>query len=433
MSVFDASPAEKTKNEELSKSRNFLRETQERCARQSGAFPGNRPLSTLAPTLAALQEYRSFEETDIPGIVRRGLLKFDRKIEERRIDLAEQLILRTMPGPYEDSSYLALLAYQAASIEMTLNNVATSDDRPWSRVILGTIHSPDVNALAKGFVQGGYTTVMVFSALIDFVYQSAKAAVAASNPTRIYDGSTDIRSNLSPDALRRQIRENSEPIDRLYATLEAYFYHGYPRAFAKEQVREENVVSLGMLIGLAERFVVGHEYGHKNAKLTKRDPEHSSNSKWREEFFADRHAMFINVMSGATLDEINPEVALCGAVFSLTCADILSRSMSIALQGEEVPDEGSEDHPPLKTRIMRLVDGFHEVFDIRYASGYREADLSIRPHPVSATSVDPAIREHVRSGASSYADALMIIWEQVRDLLKRDFESGRRLHSMWME
>ncbi|MCK7578034.1 MAG: hypothetical protein MZV65_21300 [Chromatiales bacterium] len=143
--------------------------------------------------------------------------------------------------------------------------------------------------------------------------------------------------------------------------------------------------------------------------------------------------MFVTVMSGATLDAVTPEMALSGSVFSLACADILMRALSVVSEGKDIPDEGSDDHPPSKMRASQLVDGFHSLFEVRYAPDYRSADLSIRPALVNPLSVDKDVREHVRSGAFSYANALLIIWQDVRERLMKDFASGRPLHKMWTD
>ncbi|MCK7578033.1 MAG: hypothetical protein MZV65_21295 [Chromatiales bacterium] len=119
--------------------------------------------------------------------------------------------------------------------------------------------------------------------MVDFVYQAAKAVVAASNPTRVHDGRVDIRTNLEASVLREQLQRNHEPIDRLYATLEAYLFRGYP-CICERGSQEENAPPLAMLIGMAERFIVGHEYGHKPAKRVHAHTAALSNPKWAEEF-----------------------------------------------------------------------------------------------------------------------------------------------------
>ena len=65
--------------------------------------------------------------------------------------------------------------------------------------------------------------VVLHSALIELAYQAAKATVAATHPAP---------SN------------GPQPAERLYRTLEACFFKGYPRAFQNETVPSEHVLAL---------------------------------------------------------------------------------------------------------------------------------------------------------------------------------------------
>jgi hypothetical protein len=52
--------------------------------------------------LKALRYQSRFEPTADPNTVTRGIFKFERHKEEERLRLAEDLIRRVDPGPYED-------------------------------------------------------------------------------------------------------------------------------------------------------------------------------------------------------------------------------------------------------------------------------------------------------------------------------------------
>ena len=170
----------------LAKAREILR-------REQALHIGNaaRPLRT-APTnfevaLEALQWRKKLEPTDTAGVVRRGLWKIERNVEEKRIHMAEELIRRVEPGPSEDANYFALLAYEAASIELALLDASGSPapvdaERRWSRFLLGTVHAARVNAFARVLRHLDFTVVLIHSALVDFMYQAAKAVIAASDP-----------------------------------------------------------------------------------------------------------------------------------------------------------------------------------------------------------------------------------------------------------
>ena len=416
----------------LGEARVDLREKQEKYANHYRAFLGKRSELTTDLALSALQWRRQYEPTDLPGVIRRGLWKFEQEIEDHRIDLAEQIIHRIEPGACEDPQYLALMAYQAASIEMSMKQLTGRDDGPWSKVFLGTIHSPDVNAFAKVYKAHDYAVVTIYSALVDFIYQSARAIFAASDTEHFANGLSDIRVNLNAESINERIQRDPKPAQMLYQTLAAYFFDGYPRAHFDENVKEENVPPLSMLIALAERFVIAHEYGHKFAKNTPVDSSRVSNPEWAEEFYADRNGMFMTVMSGSILDAITPEVSLSGPIFSLACADIISRAFHILVSGQDVPDQGSDDHPPATTRAQQIEIGFHETFEVQYDAGFRQCDLAIRDVPASIDEIDPGVCKHIHDGAFYYANALYTIWKHARTMLLQDYAKRRPLHKMWI-
>lgn len=72
------------------------------------------------PSLIELDKRKSIQSTAKLGLVIRDGLKFNRKIEERRICVSRGSNQRVDPDPSEDPVHLALLAYQVASIEMAL-------------------------------------------------------------------------------------------------------------------------------------------------------------------------------------------------------------------------------------------------------------------------------------------------------------------------
>ena len=220
----------------LSQARRFLREEQARAAKGALGFPYAHLENVTEQSVGLLKRQRQFVPTSDPNIVRRGVFRFDREPEVERIRRSEDLVRRVEPGPFEDPGYFAFLAYQAASIEMALP--LDHKDR-FSRFLLGTVHAASVNAFSQRFSSTGYTVVALHSGIIDFIYQSAKAVVDALNPVRTPDASSFVRSNADLERIRAELKTNDAPVDRVYRTLESYFFQGYPRAFANEAVFEE--------------------------------------------------------------------------------------------------------------------------------------------------------------------------------------------------
>ena len=296
---------------------------------------------------------------------------------------------------------------------------------------MGTIASREVNAFARVTGRSGYTVVGINSALIDLVYQAAKSVVAAAHPVRSKDGKSDVRANISEEALGAELGRNPEPVERLYRTLEAYYFQGYPRAFADEPVREENHPALSVLISMSERFVVAHEYGHKYTVDLDWEIAASGNPDWVREFLADQLATAATVLSGQTLDHFDPAVSLSGGVFSLACLEILAQGLSIVRTGEIVANQATDTHPSPRTRAQRVVDGFFQAFHAQVREDGRGCEVTLIVDPRRPTPTDPRVRKQISEGAFCYANALFTVWKRVRQRLLQDYDNKRPLHSMW--
>ena len=244
--------------------------------------------------------YREYEctPTDDPEIVRRGVFRFHPVKEAERIRLAEDLIRRTDPGPLEIPQFLTLLSYQAASVESYLSGIFGADVRErLSTILLGTLQKPEVNATAH-LSKRGYTIIAVNTGLVDLIIESAKAVIEASNPTRPADGRSATAHTSDLDEIVDGLRRNTEPIERVWKTLEACFFEGYPRSTRNETIEEDHGPPFIMLVSMALRWVIAHEYGHSLeldfSNITGKSGNHGEilrpgahNAEWAKEFFAD--------------------------------------------------------------------------------------------------------------------------------------------------
>jgi hypothetical protein len=384
--------------------------------------------STLAPTLARLNKYLAFEPSTLAGCVRRGGFTYDRKLEARRIALAGELLRRTDPGPFEDPSYLAMLAYQAASLEMAFPE-RTEDNNAGpglSRFLLGTIHSAELNAWCQRFKSHHYTVVALNSALIEFAYQAAKAVVAAPKPAPTADGRR-VAVNTDKEHLTEQLAVDPEPIDRLYHTLEAYFFNGYPRAYANETVPAEQQLPLALLIGMTERWIIGHEFGHGFARGIRWDG--APNASQAEEFFADDQATIHTVQSAERLDDVDPTFALAGGAFALASLELFRRALCTVLIGRVLPDEGEGTHPSNQARTDHLFDTFERTFEVGTNETQPRLAFTIRAEDWQPTATDASRQRRER--ACYWTDVLFALWDHVQPRLLEDFASKRPLHPMW--
>lgn len=427
----DTSTRTVSQEEELAAARQVLRRRQEEDGVKNGLKrrPDVPPVRELA--LDRLNQQTHFESTADPNTVSRGIFKFDRSQELKRVRLAEEIIGRVDPGPYEDPSYLAMLAFQAASIEMAFESLSGAEEAErWSQFLLGTVHSSEVNAFALTFSHDRHVIVVMYSALVDFVYQAAKALTAAQNPARSERSDATVSTRPDVKSIERMLETNPEPIERLYKTLEAYFYKGYPRAFANEVVPELHHPSLGVLIGLAERWALAHEYGHGFARDLHWSLPPGANPDWAEEFFADQNATILSVVSTGLLDSMPPELSLASGIFVLGCLDVLRRAASIVREGTESPVTDDATHPPNKVRAQRVVQTFYHFFDAIYDGPHLRDLTFVRNRPTPPV-VSDSVREQIK-GAFDYANGLFAIWKPVAEMLKKDYANNRPLHHMWL-
>jgi hypothetical protein len=414
-------PTELDAPPELSAARQRLRDEQAKWAIKSGYYLAFSPEPVLVPALEYLSALLHFEVTDDPAVVRRGRLKFQRDHEERRAVLATDIIRRVCPGCFEDPNYLALLAYQAASIEYIID--PTSRAAPF---LLGTAHSPEMNGFAETADSDTYVTVVLSSALVDFMYQCAKSVIAAFNPRRNDRGGVSF--GYTADHVDSELAKNTEPIERLYSAIEAYFFHGYPRFKSHEVVPDEHHIPLSHLVAMSERWTIAHEFGHGLAPHGFASQHLACLSRTKEEEIADDIATILTSLSAAELDGLPPHYGLAGGEFALTCLDIYVRSYCVLRYGRELPDTGDAEHPGAQTRRRNIIDTFCTCFDISFANGIDVRLL--RPGEPHSLPTDRLTHEF--RAATAYSDTLLTLWDRIRPRLLADNASGRRLHRMWV-
>lgn len=426
-----------TTSDDLQQARCRLRERQRQCAAAMGFPPRPAHESTLEPALAALAELTRFRTTDDPQRVRRGVFQYDRADEERRIAAAGDLIRRIDPGPFEDPGYLAILAYQAASSELALSTLFGPPAEPAAaqgeRFLLGTLASPDVNAFASIQQDSGYTLVLVNAGIVDFIYQAAKAVVAAQHPVRSADPRSTTQARTDPAYIRGELARDDGPARHLHRTLAAHFHEGRTRGVTNELIPAAHHPSLSVLVGMAERFVVAHEYGHGHTfgrELAYWAPV----PEWDAEISADSYAVLTTVVSARSLDALPPECALDGASFALACLRMRQQALAVLRTGAPAAEPSGGTHPPFALRTRLLVSAFHHWFDVRYDEAARRCELSLaleRP-PGYMPEPDATTREHIAKGGFMSASTLSILWEAVEEMLRRDHASGRPLCPVWL-
>ncbi len=431
----------KSQQDDLIAARRYLRKLQVKGALNKGAFTLNQPDKTEL-TIQALRLQRQLIQTDDPAVVKRGVFMFDPTKERERIMLAEVLIRRVDPGPFEDPNFLALLAYQAASVESVLLGLLREKAQErLSKFLLGTVHSAIVEASARTLSKHGFTIVALNSGLVDFIYQAAKAVIEASNPARPASGNSAVVATVDLKIISDGLSKNSAPIDRVWKTLEAYFFKGYPRAHWNESVKEEFQPPLDILISMAERSVIAHEYGHNLAMdfswaprpvndqdIVGNRASGPQNPRWAIEFFADTQGTILTVLSAANLDGLPPELSLSGVIFAFACLDILEKTLTVLRTGDVSEVTESNTHPPWRTRGEATIVAFRRFFDVEYHEGGAfDLNLVLRKE----TPLVHSFSSERSEATFLYANVLLKIWDSVKDILVQQFLEKRPLHPMW--
>jgi hypothetical protein len=228
--------------------------------------------------------------------------------------------------------------------------------------------------------------------------------------------------------VQKGLVSDNSPAERLYRTLEAYFFNGYPRASAFEMIPDEHYPMLSLIVGMAERWVIGHEYGHGLAPSLDKAPA-SVDSDKAEEYFADNNATIVTVFSAGRLDAVPPEFSIGGAIFTLACLDLLRKALNIVFTGmEAATDTGEVTHPEARVRALEVLNCFRKFFDVDYhPNGLFDLSFILRQ---KAPETHNFSTEHSRR-AYAYANVLQIVWEPVKERLLEDFIDKRPLHPIW--
>jgi hypothetical protein len=198
-------------------------------------------------------------------------------------------------------------------------------------------------------------------------------------------------------------------------------------------VPAEQVIPLTLLIDMAERWIIAHEYGHGFAArmgfAVKAAPVAESRQQ-AEEYFADDNGMVLTVLSAARLDHVGPAFSLAGPAFALACLEVLRRSASVIGRGTVLPDSGGGDHPPNKARFDNILNAFDFFFDV-LQDDQAGLELALAHRQPDWTPVDTEARRVLRARVMRWPNTLFTIWSQVRPLLQKDHDNKRPLHRMW--
>jgi hypothetical protein len=340
----------------LSFARQVLRGTQARW----GALAGVAPVADgRGATLARAQERIAGMRRVDPDIVD-GNWRYDSARERERQSLTREIIDRVDPGPYEDPRFMAMLARQAASVELAvrggMGTQATTE--ALERIIIGTTGEPRSEAYSARVAAG--VVVAVSAGMMEFLYQSAKAVALSWPPP---DPAAGYAQGLSvlPERIEAALESDPYPIELLRDTLTTWLYEGRPRAIHSRLPPAEVHAPITLLINGAERFILAHEYGHAltdhlGVLAADAAVPGDYSEAWRREFAADAFAVQAVVISSRTLDRLPANMGLLGAMLAMKACEIFDEAFLLSASAGDRPTAPavSLSHPPFAQRRALL-------------------------------------------------------------------------------
>lgn len=314
-----------------------------------------------------------------------------------------EVVDRCAPGPHEDGNYLALLARQAATIELHLSGPGVNPAVPAAtrRIVFGTTGRPGSHASAH--LAGDAAAVLMSAGMIYFLYQAAKSVVLAWKPIEAPDGSLTAFSTRDEDT-REVLDRDPAAAEWLCELLSSWLFAGVARPPASAAPPPAYQPALSLLIGCSERFILAHEYTHALVDLMRPagldvDPLPDG---WRKELRADAWGVAMVVESAAAYDGFAPNMALQGPVLAMKAHEVVDRALALVR-----PTATSPTHPPFERRLEAVLDAYLALPGIA-------GDPDLAPEP-----------------ALTAARTLELLWEKILPRLEQRMRSGERLHPIW--
>lgn len=390
----------------------FLRSQQARWV--TGLATGS-PESPREAALAAARERMDPSLRD-GDYVRDGAFSYLAGTEEARWVRSREIIDRVGPGPHEDGRYLELLARQAASVELTLLDMAKEGhfgfDLPMSDalqgILLGTTGQLRSEATTSR-LRGSSAVVIALSAgMVYLMYQAAKAVVLSWRPKGAPNGAAVSFSTRLEDT-RAILEADQEPVHQLAETLLNWMITGIARPADSRAPAPQYVPPLALLINHAERWVIGHEYCHALFDNSPYEPPPwlpTPTTKYQKEFRADLLSTIILIRAGSTLDRMAPNMVLQGATLAMKIHELADRAIDLARGGNGDPAWESTSHPPFSERARTVFSAYEALI------GASDEGLQLDPAYFVASTLDE-------------------LWIKVRPIIESEVRSGARIHPMW--
>jgi hypothetical protein len=353
-----------------------LHEAQEKLAKAIGIGTPPNATDMLQRTLALLYS----RERD--GVVRNGRIypqnspfSYPEESERERYRRTEALVNRIRPGPLENPEFLAMLARELVSLEMTQPTLIEPT------ALVGTVYLCPSNIPVETILEPGFILLLVDATYLDFAYQMLKAAVMswkitsppARQPVSMSTKLEDTRATISESpgvvagfarSLDRMLREG-----RPGSSTEGVPPAAYHPALSIFGVFEKR---FGLAVALARVALLagtGKERGSGEAKPP-------TPTEWIA--LADALAVHWVFDSAQKLDGADATVALQSVLLSLASQELIERSINGFAAPELIP---------AKERAERISKYFLE-YSTRSGMPVEEAENRLRGSQQIAATLD---------------------------------------------
>ena len=400
------------RNSPWEKARERLRAIQDKVFQVSGAPPAE---ASGDPYQEALELQRQWEQG---ASIENGRIRppgspfsYPYESETKRFQRTEQIISRVRPGPQENLDIFALLARQAATIEIFLAPVPQGNHLIFPGTVLAT------NMLLFADVVNGerFDLILLNASFVDFVYQITKVSVQSWKLTSGLEGPR-ASFQTGPEDVRETLKSRPELTEGFYRCLSEYVCDGLPGESTQGAPHPVYQAPLSVLDSCAERFMLAQGY----AQVLLLDPRFALPPglfpKARKDFLRDdwvtapdRLAAWITMKTGAEMDLVDPMIALQGCLIALHCLEVIESAVDLLAPRLRDPYRASRPAPA--QRHQALEGAF---FSITLAQGVPEAE--------ARQALEAAIQA---------ARVPRLLWDQVRERFAREHQGVSQPSLVW--
>jgi hypothetical protein len=308
--------------------------------------------------------------------------------ERRRFLRTEGIAQRVRSGPFESSHYFAMLAREAATIEMFVEDALWArqpEAKGYSAAILpGTLPLSLSRSIPLTSCDKDSAVLLLNAAFLDLCYQIIKLSVGSwTNAKSSKMGSVGFAAHAVQT--RERIKSSPQIVDTLINWLHGYCRLGYLEGHSVLPPVQQQL-PLQLLTNYAERFTLAHGYAELG-QLDFLQPGPPPDS--RPPLFCDARATETVLATAAKFDAVDPTIALQGCLIAINADDMVRRALA------QFPNDGSfllPEAAPVREQRIEVARQAH--LKTLQADGVGEKDA-----------------RQACAAACEAADTVLLLWE----------------------